>query len=172
MDSGPAPRGASRNDENKEKGRPVCTERPFLSYGSSTLTGDFRTSAPGAYLPAVSFLGCRCKSGQSRLRPEPSRWFPTSVRCAIEPRSCRGGKNAGKSIPAVNRRQREIRQYLRRVGKAKGSRERAPDGVPTTNIHHAFKIRWWARRESAFAHPTMSRCFSSESPLWQTAPSH
>jgi hypothetical protein len=27
--------------------------RPFLSYGSSTLTGDFRTSAPGAYLPAV-----------------------------------------------------------------------------------------------------------------------
>ena len=24
-----------------EKGRPVCTERPFLSYGSSTLTGDF-----------------------------------------------------------------------------------------------------------------------------------
>jgi hypothetical protein len=29
-------------------------QRPFLSYGSHTLTGDFRTSAPGAYLPAVS----------------------------------------------------------------------------------------------------------------------
>ena len=28
--------------------------RPFLSYGGPTLTGDFRTSAPGAYLPAVS----------------------------------------------------------------------------------------------------------------------
>jgi hypothetical protein len=28
--------------------------RPFLSYGSSTLTGDFRTFVPGAYLPAVS----------------------------------------------------------------------------------------------------------------------
>ena len=28
--------------------------RPFLSYGSHTLAGDFRTSAPGAYLPAVS----------------------------------------------------------------------------------------------------------------------
>jgi hypothetical protein len=28
--------------------------RPFLSHGSSTLTGDFRTSAPGAYLPAAS----------------------------------------------------------------------------------------------------------------------
>jgi hypothetical protein len=27
--------------------------RPFLSHGSSTLTGDFRTSAPGAYLPAA-----------------------------------------------------------------------------------------------------------------------
>jgi hypothetical protein len=28
--------------------------RPFLSHDSTTLTGDFRTSAPGAYLPAVS----------------------------------------------------------------------------------------------------------------------
>jgi hypothetical protein len=28
--------------------------RPFLSYGGSTFTGDLRTSAPGAYLPAVS----------------------------------------------------------------------------------------------------------------------
>jgi hypothetical protein len=27
--------------------------RPFLSYGGATLTGDLRTSAPGAYLPAV-----------------------------------------------------------------------------------------------------------------------
>jgi hypothetical protein len=27
--------------------------RPFLSYGSTTLAGDFRNSAPGAYLPAV-----------------------------------------------------------------------------------------------------------------------
>jgi hypothetical protein len=27
--------------------------RPFLSRGSSTLTGDFRISAPGAYLPAA-----------------------------------------------------------------------------------------------------------------------
>jgi cyclohexyl-isocyanide hydratase len=40
--------------------------RPFLSYGGSTLTGDFRMSAPGAYLPAVILIGCRCKSGQSR----------------------------------------------------------------------------------------------------------
>jgi hypothetical protein len=28
--------------------------RPFLSYGGATLKGDFRTSAPGAYLPALS----------------------------------------------------------------------------------------------------------------------
>jgi hypothetical protein len=27
--------------------------RPFLSYGGATLTGDFRTCAPRAYLPAV-----------------------------------------------------------------------------------------------------------------------
>jgi hypothetical protein len=29
-------------------------KRPFLSYGGLTLAGDFRTSAPGAYLPAAS----------------------------------------------------------------------------------------------------------------------
>jgi peptide/nickel transport system ATP-binding protein len=35
------------------------------------------------------------------------------------------------------------------VGKANGSRERAPDGVPTIGV------AWWARREErAFAHPT------------------
>jgi hypothetical protein len=28
--------------------------RPFLSYGGATLKGDFRTSAPGPYLPALS----------------------------------------------------------------------------------------------------------------------
>jgi hypothetical protein len=27
--------------------------RPFLSYGGSTLTGDLRIAAPGAYLPAA-----------------------------------------------------------------------------------------------------------------------
>ncbi len=29
-------------------------KRPFLSYGSLTLTGDLRTLTPGAYLPATS----------------------------------------------------------------------------------------------------------------------
>jgi hypothetical protein len=38
------------------------------------------------------------------------------------------------------------------VGKANGSRECAPDGVPTMGIP------WWARREErAFAHPTIAR---------------
>jgi hypothetical protein len=48
-----------------QAGMPMCAgeakkkaawfpRRPFLSYGSHTLAGDFRTSAPGAYFPAVS----------------------------------------------------------------------------------------------------------------------
>jgi hypothetical protein len=40
--------------EKQKKKAARLPGRPFLSYGSSTLTGDLRTSAPGAYLPAVS----------------------------------------------------------------------------------------------------------------------
>src|SRR5258706_469745 len=54
--------------------------RPFLSYGSSTLTGDFRTSAPGAYFPAVSYSVAAAYRDSRELEPEPTRWFPTSVR--------------------------------------------------------------------------------------------
>src|SRR5229473_7660077 len=42
---------------------------------------------------------------------------------------------------------------LRRVDKANGSRERAPDDklrVPT------LTLQWWARRKRAFAHPAIS----------------
>ena len=55
-------------------------KRPFLSYGSSTLTGDFRTSAPGAYLPAVSYSVAAANRGSRELWPEPTRWSPISVR--------------------------------------------------------------------------------------------
>src|SRR5260370_29304648 len=44
--------------------------RPFLSYGGSTLTGDFRTSAPGAYLPAVSYSVAAANRGSRELWPE------------------------------------------------------------------------------------------------------
>src|SRR5258708_37667122 len=50
--------------------------RPFLSYGGSTLTGDFRTSAPGAYLPAVSYSVAAANRGSRELWPRPTRWFP------------------------------------------------------------------------------------------------
>ena len=43
-----------RTNEPQQKKAARFPERPFLSYGSSTLTGDFRRSAPGAYLPATS----------------------------------------------------------------------------------------------------------------------
>src|SRR5437879_8987346 len=45
------------------------------------------------------------------------------------------------------------------VGKADGSRERAPDDklhVPTVYFCVLLSI-WWARRKGAFAHPTKSR---------------
>jgi hypothetical protein len=47
-------RRADRAVSAKQKKAAWLPRRPFLSYGGATLTGDFRTSAPGAYLPAVS----------------------------------------------------------------------------------------------------------------------
>jgi hypothetical protein len=44
--------------------------RPFLSYGSHTLAGDFRTSAPGAYLPAVSYSVAAARRGSRELEPD------------------------------------------------------------------------------------------------------
>jgi hypothetical protein len=40
-------------EQAKKKKAARFPGRPFLSYGGATLTGDLRTSAPGAYLPAV-----------------------------------------------------------------------------------------------------------------------
>jgi hypothetical protein len=42
------------NIANEKKKAAWFPRRPFLSYDGATLTGDFRTSALGAYLPAVS----------------------------------------------------------------------------------------------------------------------
>ena len=44
--------------------------RPFLSYGGHTLAGDFRTSAPGAYLPAVSYSVTAANRGSRELEPD------------------------------------------------------------------------------------------------------
>jgi hypothetical protein len=44
--------------------------RPFLSYGSHTLAGDFRTSAPGAYLPAVSYSVTAASRDSRELEPD------------------------------------------------------------------------------------------------------
>ena len=45
--------------------------RPFLSHGCPTLTGDFRTSAPGAYLLAASYSGAAAYRDSRELEPEP-----------------------------------------------------------------------------------------------------
>ena len=39
-------------------------------------------------------------------------------------------------------------------GKATGSRERAPDDRLRASTIRAPQAKWWARRKSAFAHPT------------------
>src|SRR4029077_21077908 len=41
----------------KTGGPPSCPSDPLVACSSSTLRGDLRTSAPGAYLPAVSASG-------------------------------------------------------------------------------------------------------------------
>src|SRR6266481_661694 len=65
------PRGwlSSLQPQSKKKAA-WFPRRPFLSYGGSTLTGDFRTSAPGAYLPAVSYSVAAANRGSRELWPE------------------------------------------------------------------------------------------------------
>jgi hypothetical protein len=74
----PARWAAFRMTKQKKAAR--FPERPFLSYGSHTLNGRFRTSAPGAYLPVVSYSAAAANRGSRDLDPEPTRWFPISVR--------------------------------------------------------------------------------------------
>src|SRR6202041_605439 len=61
---------ASNIATKKEKKAAWFPRRPFLSYGSSTLTGDFRISAPGAYLPAVSYSAAAANRGSRELEPD------------------------------------------------------------------------------------------------------
>src|SRR4051795_3893817 len=66
-------RGASRNDDQRDEKKKAARfpERPFLSYGGSTLNGRFRTSPPGAYLPAGSYSAAAAHRGSRDLDPEP-----------------------------------------------------------------------------------------------------
>jgi hypothetical protein len=57
---------ASLENAMKKKKAAWFPRRPFLSYGSFTLTGDLRTSAPGGLSPGHILIGSRCVSGQSR----------------------------------------------------------------------------------------------------------
>ncbi|VIO75080.1 hypothetical protein CI41S_45850 [Bradyrhizobium ivorense] len=54
--------------------------RPLLSHGGFTLAGDFRASAPGAYVPAASYSEAAAHRVSRDLEPDPTRWFPISVR--------------------------------------------------------------------------------------------
>src|SRR3954464_3043820 len=57
-------------DQRAMKKAAWLPRRPFLSYGSHTLAGDFRTSAPGAYLPAVSYSVAAARRGSRELEPD------------------------------------------------------------------------------------------------------
>jgi hypothetical protein len=65
----PAGRSNTLKEKTTRKKAARFPERPFLSYGSSTLTGDFGTSAPGAYLPAVSYSGAAASRDSRELEP-------------------------------------------------------------------------------------------------------
>ena len=54
----------ARNQREQPKKKAAWfPRRPFLSYGSSTLTGDFRTSCTGGLSPSHVLIGSRCIIG-------------------------------------------------------------------------------------------------------------
>ncbi len=61
---------ADDDKSNTQKKAVWFPRRPFLSYGSHTLAGDFRTSAPGAYLPAVSYSVAAARRDSRELEPD------------------------------------------------------------------------------------------------------
>lgn len=58
----------------------------------------------GAYLPSHVLIGIRCISGQSRsLLPEPTRWFPISVRWRYEAATTRQRQERAACYPRCSR---------------------------------------------------------------------
>ena|ERR1700738_3530519 len=69
----PALRGHTRaGDEHSPSKKKAAwfPRRPFLSHGGLTLAGDFRTAAPGAYLPAASYSEAAARRGSRDLLPD------------------------------------------------------------------------------------------------------
>jgi hypothetical protein len=73
----------------------------------------------------------------------PDRWFSDFAKLEIRDEILPEGAEGECAEAAGN--------LARRVGKSQRSRKCAPASVPTIDV------RWWARRESAFAHPTCFR---------------
>ena len=58
----------------------------------------------GAYFPSQVLIGIRCLSGQSRsLVPEPTRWFPISVRWPYQAASTRRRQGRAACCPRCSR---------------------------------------------------------------------
>lgn len=80
----------TRCDAAKEKGRPVARSGPIHVCGSSTLTGDDWTSAPGAYIPAESISGTaanRGRLGSDTRTDTPAKPAPQTARILLAIRS-------------------------------------------------------------------------------------
>jgi hypothetical protein len=69
-----------------------------------------------------------------------------------------GGQSAARPSEWFNETAIEEGRGHRRVGKANGSRECAPGGVPTIQNHHALKVSWWARRKERLCPPYKAYC--------------
>src|ERR1700754_2072957 len=99
---------------------------------------------PGALSKAFPIACCGAPTGRipiSRIRCRTTACWSTSFRTSRSRPNCSASCWSIIRCGCIGRRSC-------RVGKANGSRECAPDGVPTIDV------RWWARRKSAFAHPT------------------
>src|SRR6266851_8509589 len=73
------PQECAHAGRTKEKGRRVSpTAFPVLR--QLHINGRFQNLRTRGLSPGRVLLGSRCKSGQSRLEPEPTRWSPISVR--------------------------------------------------------------------------------------------
>ena len=136
-----------------EKGRPVCTERPFLSHGSPTSAGDFGPLHRGPM-----------------SQPRPTRGplqigaVATGTRTDTMVSHLRKMQRLKRDVGAGTRMRRKVSPLLtgadcRKFGCGWAKPAGRANARARWRAHHQqsprVQDRWWARRKSAFAHPTL-----------------
>src|SRR4029077_17865857 len=91
----------------KTGGPPSCPSDPLIACSSSTLRGDLRTSAPGAYLPAVSASGTCAYRRAARAARRPDLMDKPSLQTAstnklVRPRPATPAPLSGQVMPTVH----------------------------------------------------------------------